>query len=266
MNIDKAKIILHIYRADPAKDDDPEVKEALALAASDPELMSWFESEQSFDRALAGKLCSIEPPPDLKGKILAEMPIFSTESDTVPGIVADVIWWRRPLAMSLSVAACLVLLLGVGTLLLKQSGPGQQKVQQPQSTDTMARYLQRVANHADHMDGFDFRHENIAKLRSYLSERETPFPVSLPAQLEKMPGMGCVSFTWEGRKVGLICFKGDKVYHLFVTDRDHFPSQKEIAKPVIRQIGKYGTATWTNDLQLYILTAEGRGEDLRRFL
>ena len=266
MDIEKAKIILHIYRADPATDDDPEVKEALAMAASDPELMSWFESEQNFDRALAGKLCSIEPPPDLKEKILAEMPISSTESGTIPGLGADVIWWRRPLAMSLSAAACLVLFLGVGTLLLRQSGPDRQEIQEPQSVDTMERYQQRVADHTDHMEGFDFRHESLAKLRAYMNEKDAPFPVSLPAQLEKMPGMGCVSFTWEGREVGLVCFKGDKVYHLFVTERDQFPSQKDIAKPVIRQVGKYGTATWTNDLQLYILTAEGRGEDLRRLL
>ncbi len=266
MDKEKAKIILHIYRADPSTDDDPEVKEALALAASDPELMSWFEHEQSFDRTIAGKLRSIEPPSGLKEKILAEMPISSTESGTIPRLGADVIWWRRPLASSFAAAACLVLLFGVGTLLLKQSGPSLQEVREPQPVDTMARYLQSVAEHTDHMVGFDFRHENLDRLRAYMNEKEAPFPVSLPAQLEKMPGMGCVSFNWEGRKVGLICFKGDKVYHLFVTERDHFPSQKDITKPVIRQVGKYGTATWTNDLQLYILTAEGRGEDLRRLL
>lgn len=266
MDKEKAKIILHIYRADPSTDDDPEVKEALALAASDPELMSWFENEQIFDRAIAGKLSSIEPPSGLKEKILAGMPISSTESGPIPGPGADIIWWRRPLASSFAAAACLVLLFGVGTLMLKQSGPGLQEVQEPQPVEMTTRYLQRVAEHSDHMEGLDFRHNNLGRLRAYMAEMEAPFPVSMPAQLEKMPGMGCVSFTWEGRKVGLICFKGDKVYHLYVTDRDHFPSQKDIAKPVIRQVGKYGTATWTNDAQLYILTAEGRGEDLRRLL
>ncbi len=86
MDKEKAKIILHIYRADPSTDDDPEVKEALALAASDPELMSWFEHEQSFDRAIAGKLRSIEPPSVLKEKIQAGMQKTPTESGSIPRI------------------------------------------------------------------------------------------------------------------------------------------------------------------------------------
>ena len=266
MDQDQAKKILYTYRADTEDGENPELKEALAMAASDPELMSWFENQQDFDRTLSGKLCSIEPPPDLKEKIFAEMPTFSTETDTIPSIGDDVTWWRRPLAMSLSAAACLVLFLGAGALLLRQSSSDRQEIQQPQSVEIMARYMQRITNHTDHMEGFDFRNENLAKLRAYMNEKEAPFPVSLPAQLEKMPGMGCVSFTWEGREVGLVCFKGDSVYHLFVTELDHFPSQKDIAKPIIRQVGKYGTATWTSDLQLYILTFEGRADDLRPLL
>ena len=122
MDTSQAKAILNAYRADMPDVDEADFTEALAMVAQDEELARWFENEQNFDEIFAGKLSDIQPPPDLKDKLLALDPEKKTvpfpeptdkpASAPVPGQRP---WWKR--SFILSAAATLVILLGFSTVL-----------------------------------------------------------------------------------------------------------------------------------------------------
>jgi hypothetical protein len=74
MNSSKAKEILLLYRGQ-TDDADPQFAEALAQARRDPILSDWVRQQGESYRAIRTKLCEIEPPPELREKIVRERPI-----------------------------------------------------------------------------------------------------------------------------------------------------------------------------------------------
>ena len=74
MDSTEAKTILSIYR--PGVDDgDPQFAEALKQAECDPELGAWFAEERASYANVRRRLRAIEPPADLRAKILRERPV-----------------------------------------------------------------------------------------------------------------------------------------------------------------------------------------------
>src|ERR1700756_1663420 len=73
MNSDAAKEILSAYRSGDRDGVDPIFHEALQQMENDSELKKWFEEQHDLDGAIRQKLASIEPPPDLQAKILAQI-------------------------------------------------------------------------------------------------------------------------------------------------------------------------------------------------
>src|SRR4051794_29616360 len=72
MTREQAQEILLLHRATSrSKDLDAGTAEALRLAASDPELSRWFEQHREFHAQVEKQLTTIEPPADLKSRILA---------------------------------------------------------------------------------------------------------------------------------------------------------------------------------------------------
>jgi hypothetical protein len=66
-----AKLVLSAYRPNGADARDPFFEQALQQANRDPELMEWFEKQGAFDRVIAAKLRTFEPPAGLDSQILA---------------------------------------------------------------------------------------------------------------------------------------------------------------------------------------------------
>src|ERR1700757_4110811 len=110
MNSDAAKEILSAYRSADRDGADPIFHEALQQMESDSELKKWFEEQNDVDGAIRQKLASIEPPPDLQAKILAQI-----RGEKVRRFALPQVW--------LAAAACLV----VGGIVLfystRQTGP-----------------------------------------------------------------------------------------------------------------------------------------------
>ena len=70
MTPEEAKSILSTCRADYLDTENPDVRQALDVAAHTPQLATWWETEQAFDRAFSRKLLSIQAPKALEEAIL----------------------------------------------------------------------------------------------------------------------------------------------------------------------------------------------------
>jgi hypothetical protein len=73
MNREQAKECLSAFRLDKAEAANPLMREALELAASDPELGDWLVNHRNFDEIFTEKLASICPPEGLKENILRSL-------------------------------------------------------------------------------------------------------------------------------------------------------------------------------------------------
>lgn len=70
MNREQAKECLSAFRVSKAEGTNRPKREALELAAKDPELNNWLAHLQEFDEIFAKKLASICPPEGQKENIL----------------------------------------------------------------------------------------------------------------------------------------------------------------------------------------------------
>ena len=74
MNSAEAKKVLLLYRGE-IDENDPQFAEALAQANRDPDLAEWLRQQNESYRAIQTKFCEIEPPADLREKIVRQRPV-----------------------------------------------------------------------------------------------------------------------------------------------------------------------------------------------
>jgi len=285
MNHQEAKNILQLYRPNGADANDSDFAEALQLAEENEALKAWFESEVAFDQAFAGKLTAITPPAGFRERILAEAPRQDQELNS-----QKVVWWQS--AAPWSAAACFLLLGIIGILLFKnpeqlrpdsqtaitsnvskQAQPALQPAlsstiskQAKSSVPALAHYVATMTAHAKNISRLDYRGNELAALRAFLDEQQSPVPSTIPVKISALPGIGCVSLSYENQPVSMICFRGDKVYHLYVTANQGLPIADNSSDPVYHQSGSQSSATWIKNEQLYMLTVEGSKNDLAQLL
>jgi hypothetical protein len=83
MNSAEAKKILLLYRG-PIDEHDPQFAEALAQAKRDPELTEWVRRQNESYRAIQTKFRVVEPPADLRDKIVRQRPVQFSPSRLSP--------------------------------------------------------------------------------------------------------------------------------------------------------------------------------------
>ena len=204
MNSDAAKEILSAYRSDDRDGADPIFHEALNQMESDSELRKWFEEQQDLDRTIREKLASIEPPADLRAKILAQI-----RGEKVRRFALPQVW--------LAAAACLV----VGGIALfysiRHGGPDRF---QEFKTDAMAMVS------AQGGPQLDLRTPDLAETQNYLRDHQAPYDEWLPNRLKSMETAGCRAFVWKDHPASLTCFRlpNGLLLHLVVISRDAMPN------------------------------------------
>jgi hypothetical protein len=261
MNEKEARILLHAYRHDLREASDPDVLEAIGLLDTDPDLQRWVDEEQAFDRAFAATLKGISPPPGLRDRILSGAPEDSGER-AVAGTFnsGKVAWWRQPVTWS--AAACFLLLVGIGFLLSDRYN--QSNTQDPVILADFGQFVDAMVGEGNRFDGvLDYKDSDVAKIKAFLASSDAPFPAEMRGQMKSLDGIGCKSFAWEGRRVGMICLRGDKTYHLYTTESASTAPQQQPPLPLYRQIGNHAAAAWRDENLLHVLTVEGSEDDLR---
>jgi hypothetical protein len=201
MNSDAAKEILSAYRSEDRDGADPIFHEAFSQLENDAELKKWFEEQINLDRSIRQKLAGIEPPADLKAKILARI-----RGEKVRRSV-----FALPPAW-LAVAACLVL----GGLALfystRQGGPDRF---QEFKTDALAMVSVQGGPQ------LDLETPDLSETQAFLREHKAPCYEALPSRLKAMETAGCRSFVWKDYPASLTCFRLPEglLLHLVVIEK-----------------------------------------------
>jgi hypothetical protein len=244
MNREEAQFVLHAYRPNGEDAHDPQFADSLALVRTDPELARWFAREQALDAAIAGRIRSMLPPPELTNQLLLARKVIRPRP-----------WWRKP--RSLAAAASVALLISVVSLWLLHK---KSETEFASFRTTMIEASLDMTNHLDVM-GLD-----ADELKRWLVEHRGQPGFVLPPGLADKGIMGCKVLEWHGHQVTLLCLKfGGKHVDVFVVNESDLRGLSVGASPRFGSERGLTTATWRRDGNIYFLTGNIPQSDLKQF-
>jgi hypothetical protein len=240
MTREQAKEFLLLHRPGGAETDS-ELAEALRLAANDPELSQWLEQHREFTANITKQFHAIEPPADLKARIMA-------------GAKAPVEGPRpvRRLALWAAAAAIILVVASVDFWISRNNADAR----------TFANFRSRMTSFALRTYQMDIVTNNAAAVRDYLAAKGAPADFPLTPSLEKLPVKGGGRLSWQNQPVAMMCFAlaNNETAFMFVID------QKGVEKPVRAPQLKSGpgvnSVTWSKEGKLYLLAASETPEKL----
>jgi hypothetical protein len=244
MNNDEAKFILSAYRSGGQDAGDPEFREALKQAETDPNLRDWLNREAVFDAAMIDGLRQVRPPGDLKPQILAGARLTRPDK------------WRWPLRLAF--AAIIVLAAAIVFTQLDSGTPERGTV-----SDWQEVALDFLSNNPK----LDLLSSEPAKLTAYLRAHGSPTLADLPKTLGSLSTIGCKELERSGRRISIMCFTGvnGKIVHLVVTQREG-GLNLNVKEPMIAEHNGWAMATWPDRAHAVMLVTRGTVEDLRQYL
>jgi len=245
MNREEAQFILHAYRPSGEDAHDPQFTEALALVRDDPELARWFAREQALDAAIAERIHSVSPPPDLRTQLLLARKVIRPRP-----------WWRKP--AWIAAAAAVALLISAASLLwLRRNG----ETEFASFRGTMSEAALDMRKHIDVM-GLDAN-----ELKQWLIENRGNPDFVLPPHLADKGIMGCKVLDWHGHQVTLLCLKfGGKHVDVFVINKSDLPRLSLGTAPVFGSEHGMTTAAWRREGKIYFLAGNIPESDLKQLL
>ena len=246
MSPQQIKETLALYRAGSEDEDDPEMITALREAARDPELHTWFSQQQAFNLRVREQLRHIQPPSDLKRRILANQ-----------APAHKIVWWRRPEILAIAAMIVLLFCLAGYWVNLRDKEPYR-----------LADLRLRMAKYALTRYGMDIATNDMGAIRTYLATKGGHGDYMLTPGLEKLPSVGCALLKWQNRPVSLVCFRlGQKdLMWLFVIDRTAVSDAPSTTEPQYEPVGKLMTAAWSRDGKTYLLAGIGDQALVQKFL
>ncbi len=291
MDKEQARFILRSFRPDGADVNDADFAEALALAMRDRELGEWLADERAMDAAFAnaltavripetlredilgclageradfpqagdsrdaamiGALASIQPPADLRGRILAAMDRSTTVAFPKRSL------WRR-VALPLAAAA------GVAFAFFLTRNNGSQSAvasNSPLPVDVVqAGFIRAYESPLFSLDEKRGDHRDLLK---HLASRKLPCPGCLPPGLVGVKSIGCRELVIDGKRGSLICFdeRENGVVHLVIFRREDVSGDlPQRDRPSFAQKGHWAAARWSDDKNVFILVG---ATDLRK--
>ncbi|MEI9999645.1 MAG: hypothetical protein WDO13_10980 [Verrucomicrobiota bacterium] len=239
-----AKLLLQALRPNGADAARPEFAEALALAASDPELKMWWEARQTFDRKIAAKLGAVPVPKDLRATIL-------TSRKVEP--IRPRIYYPAWLA-----AAALVALLCVAITFwhVSRVGPVDRGVY-------VASILPVLGHDSPHLAMLS---SDRQQLMGWLKQQGAPVG-SMPDKDVVAP-IGCQKYVVHGHVVSLVCFTmtSGAIAHLFMIDKDALSDPPADNTPEYEDVDGWRTASWSRGRMSYMLATQADMDSLKHQL
>jgi len=245
MTIEQAKEVLALYRGTPLDAQDAEVKEALALARSNPELQAWLDAQLAFHSGLRQKMRSLSPPPGLKEKLLARGKI----------VEPPIAWWRQPLRIAV---AAVLLFSGIIFAVLLQPGG---------THDRFAQFQSRMVGTALRQYRMDILTNDMSQVRTFMASRGAPADYTIPDKLERLQLTGGGALKWRNNPVAMVCFdRGDRqMLYLFVTDRRAIKdAPKETIK--VEQVSDLLAVSWSEGDKTYLLAGPVEPDFTRKYV
>lgn len=242
MNREEAKQVLLLYRPGLARQESPEMEQALEMAAHDPDLAQWFQEHRQFQEAMQDKLRQITPPPYLKDAILARPKIVP-----LPRMRFAPAW--------LAAAAAIVLFLALFPLRPRTTAP-----------DRFADYAAMMVSKATLQYGMEFRTNDLAQLRRLIAAKGGPGDYTIPSNLQKLSLTGGGSLRWRSNPVAMVCFdKGsNNMVFLFVM-KSSAVKDPPPEKPTLAKVSSMLTASWTSGDKTYVLAGSDEADFEKKY-
>ena len=245
MTREEAQFILHAYRPNGEDADDPQFEEALALVRNDPELARWFARELGLDVAIAARIHSVQPPPDLRTQLLVAREVIRPRP-----------WWRRPAWIGAAAAVALLISV-VSVLLLRRSSEAE-------FASFRGRMIEASLDETNHLDVWGLENP---ELKQWLIENRGHPGFILPRGLAAKGIMGCKVLDWHGHRVTLLCLIfGGKHVDVFVINESDLPGVSVGSTPRFGSERGLTTATWRREGKVYFLAGNIPELDLKQFL
>ncbi|MDA7916242.1 DUF3379 domain-containing protein [Verrucomicrobia bacterium] len=246
MDKNEAKLILGSLRPGGQDDEDPQAKEALLVAAADPDLSAWLAKERELDSLIAGKLNDVPVPEGLRDTILA-------------GGASNMVRPRFQVHEMLAWAAVLVLLITLGVTQLRQKDQSE-----------FASYHVDMVDMLNGVKKLDMQSQNVGEIKTWLTSGQGPGEFDMPGRLEQLSGLGCKVINWNGEKVALICFKDPSnvihdTVHLIVMHKSALSIAPPEDAPVFASLNNVVTASWSAGEHSYILAGHGQENFLGKY-
>lgn len=254
MTDQQAKDILLLYRPNSPDANDAEFTDALARVSQSPELKSWFENHCAVQETIRAKFRQITVPDGFKEQIISEYKARQASRQM-----------RRRVMLA---AAAMLLALGViAALQLHQRA-------RIANEESLAVYRSRMVRSVLLAYSMDLETNDLAQVRSYLSQHQALADWVLTPTLERTATTGCGVLKWQGRPVSMICFRTGKSLapgqksdmYLFVIDSNDLRERPGANIPEIAQVLELMTASWNAEGKTYVLAVEGDETLLRKFL
>jgi hypothetical protein len=244
MDSTQAKFLLQSYRANGADACDPHFAEAIREIEADPELAEWFARELTLDTAIRRKLRAVPVPERLREAILAAQPF---EPSSI----------RRSRLAPLAIAAALSFLATLSALWFFVAN----------TSKDFASYRKRMVENLSGLQ-LDFTASNLPAIQGWLASKRAVSGYHVPEGLEKLPCIGCKTWTWRGREVALICFslEDGRAAHLFIVRRAALPDAPSAGEPLVVLQRKWMTASWSEGEYTYLVARRGDEASLKKLL
>ena len=245
MNESEAKLILANYTLGDAPLDDARFYEAMKVAESDPELMSWWERAKERDSEIKGKLLQFEPPSDLKAALYASVEGVSKGKAR-----------HRSFMSYLAIAASLLLAFNL-----------YYKYGIDRSDEYTGPLVERAFNYSFDGPRLSYFNKDTTKITDWLEEQDFELPKELPKRFLAQKGIGCRPLNWSDSKVAIICIDAEVVYHLFIARGEEFENV-DLKKSFEFEPKKAGwtVSKWESGGHVFVLTAKASQESLESML
>ncbi len=200
---------------------------------SSPEEQLVRRESAEFNARVHHALAEIPVPPNLREQILARSKIVPVRS-----------WGQQKHLLAMAAALALVATLSFAWL-------------RQQEDKSFAGFRSRMVNFAVRQYSMDLHTNQLAAVQSFLTQNGAPTADSwLPSGLQGGPVMGGANLSWQGKPVGMICFRHHtgKTLYMFiinsadvpgVTPRFNAASEKTLA-----------TATWQHGGKTFLLAGD----------
>jgi hypothetical protein len=209
----------------------------------------------SFDGTFIGALATVEPPARLRAGILLAM---ERSANPAPAFVRPLRWKR--FALPAAAAAGIAVGLWVGD-------PPRTTVSAPVAQISASAFSRLpvgavpvgfVRTYESPTFALEHTNPDHEELFQNLKTRDLPCPGchSLPPGLKDVPALGCRELVIEGKRGSLLCFdQGENgIVHLIIFRRDDVEGDLPCGKhPRIEQVGRWETATWGNENDVFVL-------------
>jgi len=257
MNKQKAKEWLSAYVEGMEFEDNPELKEALRLAESDPELKAWWTEQNRIDAEMSGAMQDIPVPADLEARLMETV----RTGRSGRGILPFRLTWLASLAAVLVLGGALFIYMHQNDELVQQlqtAVSGTSPDDFDHYRDGMAYFIQNRYFQLDHLT------TDLRSIENWLLQNDVPVYGHLPDNLVALDPIGCKELTWKGRQVSLVCFHNGNggIVHLFVMEADGLDPEYYRNVTTVAVSSGLETGGWVDGDKVYVLVGSDPEVDI----